>query len=413
VDDKGPIPDLACISWNMRTVVIVFDADLETNDSVSAARALLTKELKSRGAKVKWFTWPQGLPTGVKGVDDYLAAVGPEPVLQLIENAQEQTRGNNGRPIHQPPQVLNVANLLALDVPQPSMLIEDIVPERGACLVVGKPKDGKTLLSIQTAVAVASGRALFGQYKVLKSGPALVVEQDDPGGAASVQGILKVSPVPIADIPFYFVSKVPFTFGPEFLQWLEGQMSSLSLRLAVLDSYTALRPSRGAGVDIVKVEQNELTLLDALAKRAGCTILVVHHGSKGSAALNWTEQAGGTFAMGLAVEGQIHITRFREMEGAAPERLVRVRVRHGADVEMVLRFRRESLDYEHVLQGGAAEFYPVLGQMRTAFGNQAFSPQKLSQATGVSRATAYRQIDRLYRAGALTKRGSGEYSVSC
>jgi hypothetical protein len=338
VDDKGPIADLSLITWKSRPVVIVFDADLERNDSVGAARALLTRELKSRGAKMRWFTWPKNLPAGVKGVDDYLAVVGAEPVLRLIKNAREQAKERNWKPAHEPPQILNVASLLALDVPAPEMLIEGLLPARGACLLVGKPKSGKTLLGIQMAIAVASGSAMFRNYRVLGKGPALVLEQDDPAGAASVQGILKVSAVPVAGIPFNLAPRVPFTFGPELLQWLEGQISALELRLVLLDSYTALRAARGAGSDIVKVEQTELTLLDDLAKQTGCTILVVHHGSKGSAAMDWTEQAAGTYAMGAAVESQVHITRFKDLSGTAPERLVRVRGRHLDGVEMVLRF---------------------------------------------------------------------------
>ena len=115
--------------------------------------------------------------------------------------------------------------------------------------------------------------------------------------------------------------------------------------------------------------------------------------------------------MSAATEAQVHVSRFPELDGAAPERLVRIRGRHSADVEMVLRFRKETLDYEHVLEGVAATLYPLLLQMRTAFGSNTFTPKGLSQATGVSRATAHRQIDRLYRAGAIEKRGFGEYSL--
>jgi hypothetical protein len=292
------------------------------------------------------------------------------------------------------------------------MLIESLLPARGACLLVGKPKSGKTLLGIQMAIAVASGSALFGNYRVLGKGPALVLEQDDPAGAASVQGILKVSPVPIGGIPFYLAPQVPFTFGPELLEWLEGQISALELRLVVLDSYTALRAARGASVDIVKVEQTELRLLDGLAKQTGCTILVVHHGSKGSAAMDWTEQAAGTFAMGAAVESQVHITRFKELSGTAPERLVRVRGRHLDGVEMVLRFRKESLDYEYVVEGGAAELYPLILQLQNMFGHGTFGPKDLQRETAVSPATATRQIGRLHHGGVLERRGHGEYVLA-
>jgi putative DNA primase/helicase len=87
VDEKGPIADLARLVWDERRVVIVFDADLEGNESVQTARFLLTRELRSRAALVSWFKWPADRPHAAKGIDDLLAVLGPAPVLQLINDA--------------------------------------------------------------------------------------------------------------------------------------------------------------------------------------------------------------------------------------------------------------------------------------------------------------------------------------
>ncbi|MBZ5607168.1 MAG: AAA family ATPase [Acidobacteriia bacterium] len=128
--------------------------------------------------------------------------------------------------------------------------------------MVGAPKSGKTLLAVQCALAVASGTRLFDHYRVLEPGPTLIVEQDDPAGASSVKTILQRSKMDTEGIPFYLVPRVRFSFGLEFLQWLEGQVGARQLHLVVLDSYTALRGSRRSGVDIVKAEQSDLNLLD-------------------------------------------------------------------------------------------------------------------------------------------------------
>lgn len=339
-----------------------------------------------------------------------LAAKLRGPTVELLRENPEFS-SPNGRPAARTPEVLNVAALLKLDCPKPELLIEGLIPLHGVSLIVGAAKSGKTLLAVQAAIAVAGGTPLFDFYRVLKPGASMIVEQDDPAGASTVKTILQSSPIAVDELPFYFVSRVPFTFGPELLAWMESQIGALELRLVVLDSYTALRGPRGAGIDIVKCEQADLQLLDALAKRTKCAIVIIHHSSKGSAALDWSEKAAGTFAMSAATEAQINISRFADLEGAAPERLVRLRGRHLSDVEMVLRFRKDTLDYEHVLEGGAAVFYPLLLQIENAFGSQPFGPKELCHATGVSRATAHRQIDRLHRSGALFKRGYGEYTL--
>ena len=91
IDVKGPIPDLERIVWDDRRVLILFDTDLEDNEQVRIARFMLTKELRSRAAQVSWFGWPADRPPQAKGIDDLLAAIGPEPVLRLIESALDRT----------------------------------------------------------------------------------------------------------------------------------------------------------------------------------------------------------------------------------------------------------------------------------------------------------------------------------
>jgi hypothetical protein len=85
VDVKGPIPDLNRIEWTNRTVFIVFDANVHSNDSVTWARRGIARELVGRAAEVKFVDLPEDC--GVNGIDDLLAAWGTERVLELFENS--------------------------------------------------------------------------------------------------------------------------------------------------------------------------------------------------------------------------------------------------------------------------------------------------------------------------------------
>ncbi len=80
-DVKGVIPDVDRITWKGRRVAIAFDADSEHNPAVRSARGALTSELIERGAVVGYLEWP--IDEG-KGIDDRLAAIGPERVLADI-----------------------------------------------------------------------------------------------------------------------------------------------------------------------------------------------------------------------------------------------------------------------------------------------------------------------------------------
>jgi RecA-family ATPase len=167
----------------------------------------------------------------------------------------------------------------------------------------------------------------------------------------------------LEEVPFYLVTPIPFLLGPDFLDWLKAEILKLKLKLVVVDSYTALREAR-RGQDIVKIEQTDMLLLDQLGKETNCLIVIIHHGSKGSIPLDWTEQFAGTFAMSAAVESIIHISRFADLDSHAPERLVRVRGRHLRGTEFVLRFREALLDYEYVLESSAAALYPLITQLQ-------------------------------------------------
>jgi hypothetical protein len=308
------------------------------------------------------------------------------------------------------PESVSIDELLAMDLPEPEFLIEHLLPKRGVSMLVGPTKAGKTLLAVQIAVSVASGRPVFDYYSVDGGGPVLVVEVDDVGGASSLRGVLRRYRTPVAGLPVRIVTRLPFPIGPALFEWLESEIKSRKLRLVVLDSYTALRSSRGNGCDIVKVEQTELAVLYDLAVRADCSILLLHHDSKAGAKLDNFERGAGTYAVNAAPAGQITIARFAELDG--PERLVRARTRHAEDIQMVLRLEKESLEYKHVMEGGAAGLYPLLAQIRANFEGDSFGPKRFAQLTGFSPAHTHRIIAKLHHAGAIEKRGFGEYVLA-
>lgn len=69
---------------------IVFDTNVHTNDSVQWARKGICRELATRRADVKLVNLPKD--SGVNGIDDLLAKVGPTKVLELFERAVSGAR---------------------------------------------------------------------------------------------------------------------------------------------------------------------------------------------------------------------------------------------------------------------------------------------------------------------------------
>jgi hypothetical protein len=83
LDVKGVIPDLDCVAWQDRKVVIAYDADAVMKAPVRIARSELAAHLRGRGALVGFLEWD--LATG-KGIDDHLAVAGPDRVLDEISH---------------------------------------------------------------------------------------------------------------------------------------------------------------------------------------------------------------------------------------------------------------------------------------------------------------------------------------
>ena len=81
LDVKGPIPDLERIAWKERKIIIAYDADSSQKDLVRFARVEFARHLRGRGAVVGFLQWDakQG-----NGIDDHLALVGPEKVLDEL-----------------------------------------------------------------------------------------------------------------------------------------------------------------------------------------------------------------------------------------------------------------------------------------------------------------------------------------
>ena len=81
------LPQLTQIKWEGRTVYVCYDSDASTNADVSAAIAMLSRELLGRGALPKVVTLPHLRGTHKTGLDDYLVAKGAKAFGTLLAEA--------------------------------------------------------------------------------------------------------------------------------------------------------------------------------------------------------------------------------------------------------------------------------------------------------------------------------------
>jgi hypothetical protein len=349
------------------------------------------------------------LPESGDIIDAIAAGYDADRIAAVLDGAQivgaPQTAANRRKS----PTVLELADVMKLEVIRPEMAVEGILPTPGCTLLVGREKTGKTLLAVQIGMCLAAGQHLFQNYRIAKPGAVMLIEVDDPAGAASLRLLLEKTDIPISGKPFFTVAEPELRLSSDFLVWLRGEIAAKSLSLVILDAYTSLRPARQAGGDLVKAEAAEIASLDRLAKDTGCAFLLIHHESKGGSGLDWSARAAGSYAVTAAVEAVISISRFQDLEGNAPEQWIRIRGRHIEDRELVLRLRTDFLNFELVLDNSVAGLYPQARQLKAAFRENSFSPKETTTETGLSRATVFRLLARLTSAAILRKDGHGNY----
>jgi hypothetical protein len=344
---------------------------------------------------------------------------GPEKnIRQYVDSicdkkpAGPRGQANEEKPIVLP-ESLSVAQMLDLDVQPPEILIEKLLPKRGATMLQGSQKVGKTIFAAQTAIAIATGKALFEYYAIKTHGPVIVVEQDDPAGDASFKDIYIRAKVP-RTAPIFFHRRAPVVFSEAFIEWLEVEVIKYHAVLVLLDSYTALRPSRKGG-DIVKDESTEITMLDKLGKRLNTLVLLIHHESTTARAANgldWDARGAGTYAITAASESQISVARYRDLPLSATERLVRIRGRHLADYEATIRLNHDNRLYDWVLDGGGAPLYPLIADIKRGIHTDEFTHKDYEETVGVSRSTAFRQLALMLQCGVLWKERGGNYRLA-
>lgn len=348
-----------------------------------------------------------GEVTGIPHLEHYLSKKVLKAILTWLE-IESKTQPKE-KPLPAAPVSVDV--LVKRDLPMPQYLIQNILVRPSVTLMVGAPKAGKTILATDMMFSLASGHHLFDNYEISGQCPSLIVEQDDPAGDAALKNMRLKNRRVKEGAPHYFIVGARFTIGDGvFDRWLYQQITDLHIGFCVLDAYTSLRSIRPHGVDIVKAEEGDMRFLNEIAQKTNCAILLLHHDSKSSSLLEWASRAAGTYALGANTDAQIFVTRFPEFSENEPERLVRVRGRHLAGQEMVIRFCQDSMDYDLVMAGGASHLYPEIKQLREHFPGRgpdhAFTAKHVREETGWSQTNIYRILNRLMRGLVLRKNGN-------
>jgi hypothetical protein len=321
-DVKGVIPDIERVAWKRRKVTILFDRNVSDNDSVQAARFMLTNELRKRGADVFWFTWPEDTSAGVNGIDDLIGTLGAEAVLDVLRKGTQKAQqpGSERKPARETIRVSfrSMEDVMSdSSVRTPDLLVEGLVPKGGLVLLGGRPKDGKSWFACQLGLAAVTGDLLGGWLNVKERCRVQLWALEDQA-AITKDKIGKLlgdaRPEGLRDLLLYEELPKPILAGGD--QILHDALTKQPAGLVILDSLFKLTGSGGQRNR--DIQQGDYDVIDRVRKivlEHDCSAVIVMHTKKGARGGNPIENLIGTSGISAAADAAAELKRTSAKEG--------------------------------------------------------------------------------------------------
>lgn len=235
-------------------------------------------------------------------------------------NPNVMQRGPGERALVAPPSVnganflelLNGSQLNDMLLPERQYIVEEFLPA-GCILLVGKPKKGKSWMSLELACAVAAGGEFLGHQCV--QGQVIYFALED--NLRRIQSRMRMVcnakgydiRVVMRNVRFAAIEMNVPTVDQGFNEMLLNTLDAdPSITLAIVDTLNVIRPSKGKNEDPVMYDRRCVEpYTKALASRPGRCVLLVHHARK-MASDDVADGASGTLGITAAADGSMFIT---------------------------------------------------------------------------------------------------------
>lgn len=159
-------------------------------------------------------------------------------------------------------------------------LVEDLWGENAVGLIGGEPKSFKSFLSLDLAVAVASGAPCLGRYPVARRGPVLLYAAEDalPAVRSRIEGICRQAGVAFDRLDVHVITAPRVRIDHEVdRQALTETVRIVRPILLVLDPFVRLHGvDENASGEVSKL----LSFLRDLQRTQSTAVCVVHHARK-------------------------------------------------------------------------------------------------------------------------------------
>lgn len=311
-----------------------------------------------------------------------------------------------------------------------SWLVQDWLPDKSITFLVSPPESYKTWILLDLAVSISTGSPFLGQAQINKTGPALIIQQEDSHGGlterlaliaeqklgALVQLDKDAWQIPcIPDLPIYIHPSRMLRFdNKDVLKELEEQIKQIKPKVILIDPLY----STTSGVDNYMADlANQMMILKTWRDKYGCSFVISHHSKKNlDPDSTAREDSWGSQFLNAFLEAGWQVRRNQKL---APNEVV-VR-RHSKvmgnqapisltfDISTVYPMRYQVTARQYEPSTDTQNSAPAQAYILEAFDGQEFTQKDVINVTGKSPSTVSRQIKQLEATGAIEKMPNGKW----
>lgn len=308
-------------------------------------------------------------------------------------------------------------------------LVQDWLPDKSITFLVSPPESYKTWILLDLAVSISTGLPFLGQARVNKTGPTMIIQQEDSHGGLTERLALiaeqkmgmavnlgnEAWQIPcIPDLPIYIHPSRMLRFdNDKVLKELEGQIKTIKPRVILIDPLY----STTSGVDNYMADlANQMMILKTWRDKYGCSFVLAHHSKKnldpdstaredswGSQFLNAFLEAGWQVRRNQKLApNEVVVRRHSKVMGnQAP-----ISLTFDISTSYPMKYQVTARQYETQAAPAPA---PAQAYILEAFDGREFSQKDVINVTGKSPSTVSRQIKQLEATGAIEKMPSGKW----
>lgn len=306
-------------------------------------------------------------------------------------------------------EVCTGTDLLRMEFKRPPMIIQGIAPI-GLTLLAGRPKVGKSWLTLGLGLAVAQGQDALGCRATERGDVLLIALEDNDRRMQTRIRMLLGHDKPELD-SLHVCHKTP-RVGKGFEQWLDGWLTKHPrTRLVAIDTLARIRPPKRGGRDVYQEDTEVGDALQQIAFRHEISVMTTHHVRKSLPAdsSDLLETVSGT----TAITGTADTILVLQKPRGACEGSLFVTGRDVAEKLWEVRFDAHrghwSMTGEPAMPDVSDSRRKILAVLRRA--SKKMSPKEIALAAGIERSTVRRLLRKLHEGGLVEGAGS-KYAIA-